>query len=349
MPRLEKTLDEIRALLAAEGISSELHGAGGFLCGSVASLEYAGPGQLSFAKDERTLRSTATRAGALIVPTATTRLAAHQLITPDPFAAFVVILRHIDRERRRETPGIHPTAVVAPSASIGADVSIGPGVTVRADASVGDRTVLHANSCVGRRSRIGDDCVLFPGVVVMEDVRVGHRVVVHGGAVIGCDGYGYLQRNGEHTKIPQVGTVEIGNDVEIGAQVTIDRATLDATVIGRGSKLGDLVHIAHNTIVGEHCLILPLAKTAGGAKLGDGVVLAGGAAAADGVTVGDRAMLGGTTVTYRDVPAGAVLYGDPARPKMHQLRIEAVLDRLPRMERDLRTLLRQSADRDLDD
>ena len=344
MSRLDKTLDEVRGLMEAAGFPVELHGDGAFLCRSVASLECAGADQLSFAKDERTLQSTDTRAGALVVPSATGRLAAHQLVSPDPFAAFVAVLRHIDQERRAEAAGVHSTAVVAESASIGADVSIGPGATVRADASIGDRTVLHTNSYVGRRSRIGSDCVLFPGVVVMEDVTLGVRVTVHGGTVIGCDGYGYIQREGRHVKIPQVGTVEIGDDVEIGSQVTIDRAALDATVIGRGCKIGDLVHIAHNVTIGEHSLVVPTVRIAGRAAIGSGVVLAGGAGVSDGVVVGDGAVLGGTTVAYRDVPPGAVLYGDPARPKTHQLRIDAVLNRLPQLERDLRMLLRRARD-----
>jgi UDP-3-O-[3-hydroxymyristoyl] glucosamine N-acyltransferase len=185
---------------------------------------------------------------------------------------------------------------------------------------------------------IGADTMLAPNVVIMEDVTIGERVIIHGGTVVGGDGYGFLQHDGKHVKIPQVGAIEIGDDVEIGALTTIDRATVDTTVIGRGTKIGDLVHVAHNCDVGQDVLLLPTVAVSGSARIGDRAILAGRSGVADGVTVGEDAILGGCCVTYKDVDAGANLWGNPARDRMLQMRIEATLSMLPEMKRELRDL-----------
>ena len=176
------------------------------------------------------------------------------------------------------------------------------------------------------------------GVTVLEDVTIGNRVLIHAGTVVGSDGYGFLQLEGRHLKIPQVGRVVIGDDVEIGALTTIDRATLDETVIGRGTKVGDLCHIAHNCRIGEDALILPTVAISGSVTVGDRVLFAGRSGCADNLTVGEGAVLGGTAVAFKDVPAGATLWGNPARDKTLEMRIQATMRHLPEMQRDLRAV-----------
>ncbi|MDH3745613.1 MAG: UDP-3-O-(3-hydroxymyristoyl)glucosamine N-acyltransferase, partial [Acidobacteriota bacterium] len=214
MSRLEKTLQEVRKVIG----SGDILGDPGFLCRSVASLENAGPEQLSFvrgrAHEEKARKS---RAGALVVPIAVEGISAHQLVVEDAGAAFSRVLEVIAASRRRRVPGIEPTATVDPSAALGVDVAVGPGAVIGAETEIGDRCVVSANVHVGTRSKVGEDSVLHPNAVVMEDVTLGRRVVVHGGAVIGADGYGYSQTEGRHHKVPQVGEVVIGDDVEIGA------------------------------------------------------------------------------------------------------------------------------------
>ncbi len=336
MPQLGMTLEEIRAF-AGEG---EIVGPPSTYCESVAPLETAGEGQLSFVKDARFFDAArASCAGALLVPAPIPELDTPQLVVKAPYEVFGRLLARIARQMRGRRPaGVHPRAVVDSAAALGAEVSVGAGAVVEEAAVIGDRCVLYPGVYLGRRSVLGADCVLHPNVVIMEDVTIGDRVVIHGGTVIGADGYGYLQIEGRHLKIPQIGRITIGDDVEIGALVTIDRATLDTTAIGRGTKIGDFTHVGHNCQVGEDVLLLPTVILAGSVKVGDRVIFAGHAASSDNLTIGEDASLGATAVAFKDVPPGASMWGSPAREKGLEMRIQSALRRLPGMLRDLRAL-----------
>lgn len=335
MPQLGMTLEQIRALIG-EG---EIIGASDFECVSVASLDRAGGDQLSFVKDQRYAdQARKSAAGALLVPTHIDGLRCNQLVVADPYRSFGLLLVKIAEKARAQAEGVHPRAVVHETARIGDGATVGACAVVQAGASIGDRAVVYANAFVGQRSVIGADTTLYPNVVIREDVVVGDRVIIHCGTVIGSDGYGFVQHEGRHLKIPQVGGVEIGDDVEIGSLATIDRATLDQTVIGRGTKIGDLCHIAHNCRIGEDVLLLPTVAVSGSVTIGDRAVLAGRAGTADNLTIGEGAVLGGTAVAFKDVPPGAQMWGNPAREMALEMRIQAAMRRLPEMQRDLRTV-----------
>jgi UDP-3-O-[3-hydroxymyristoyl] glucosamine N-acyltransferase len=329
------TLAEIRAFIG-EG---EIVGSPSFFCQSVASLDVAGRDQLSFLKDRRYFdKAQSTAAGALLVPEPIEGFHRNQLVVSDAHRVFGQLLAKIALEKRRQPSGIHPGAHVDETAVIGSNVTIGVGAVVREGATIGDRCVLYANSYIGQRSVVGADTVLYPNALVLEDVTIGDRVLIHGGTVVGSDGYGFVQHEGRHVKIPQVGAVVIGDDVEIGALTTIDRATLDQTVIGRGTKIGDLCHIAHNCQIGNHVLVLPTVAISGSVTVGDGAIFAGRSGCADNLTIGEGAVLGGTSVAFKDVPAGAQMWGNPARDKMQEMRIQGALRRLPEMQRELRAV-----------
>ncbi len=298
-----------------------------------------GLGLLSEAFGERYVdQARASGAGALLVPQAMDELDANQLVVTDPYRCFGLLLARIAEQSQRQPRGVHPQAVVHESARLGEHVTIGAGAVIREETVIGDGSVIYANVYLGQRSVIGAGSTLYPNVVIREDTTIGDRVVIHCGTVIGSDGYGFVQHEGRHLKVPQVGGVLIGDDVEIGALTTIDRATLDRTVIGRGTKVGDLCHIAHNCRVGEDVLLLPTVSISGSVTVGDGAVLAGRAGTADNLRVGAGAVLGATAVAFKDVPDGATMWGNPARDKGRELRIQAALGKLPEMQRDLRKI-----------
>ena len=306
-----------------------------------ASLESAGPGDLSFVAASRHLAAARrSAASALIAPPGLDLAGRPAIRVVQPYAAIAAVLRVFFPEPA-VAPGIHPTAHVADNARVSADATVAAFAVVAERSVVEAGAVLHPHVFVGPDCRVGEGSVLHPHVVLRERVVVGRRVIVHPGSVLGADGFGYVFDGQAHRKIPQVGRVVVEDDVEIGANVTVDRATLGETVIGRGTKIDNLVQIGHNTVVGADTIIVAQAGVAGSCRIGRGVVLAGQVGIADHVTVGDGAQIGSQAGVHRDVPAGAGMIGTPAMAGDAGLRALAAIGRLPDLLRDVRALGRR--------
>jgi len=234
--------------------------------------------------------------------------------------------------------GIHPSATIAPSAQIDPTAHIGPNCVVAARVRLGARSVLIGCNHIGRDCQIGDDVCLFPNVVVYAKCQIGHRVAIHAGSVIGSDGYGYVFDEGRHRKVLQVGNVIIHDDVEIGANTCIDRAALGATVIGQGAKIDNLVHIAHNVVIGRHCLVMGQVGFAGSTRLGDYCVIASQSGIAGHLKLGHQATVGAKSGVMRDIPDKGTVVGIPAGPDKQIKRQWIALQQLPEMLRRMREL-----------
>lgn len=256
----------------------------------------------------------------------------------DPLLAFVTIVQKIHVKPTAPPVGIHPTAVVHPTAKVGPEAWVGPHASVGEGSAIGARCRLAAGAVVGSDCRLGDDVSLGPNVVVYDRCVVGHRVLIHANAVIGADGFGFRTVQGRHVKVPQVGNVEIGDDVEIGACTTIDRATFGTTRIGAGTKIDNLVQVAHNCQIGKHNIFASQVGIAGSVTTGDYVVLAGQVGVADHCRIGDRVMLGAKSGVHNDIGPDQKMLGAPATPLAEQLRILSSLDKLPEMRKELREL-----------
>jgi UDP-3-O-[3-hydroxymyristoyl] glucosamine N-acyltransferase len=310
----------------------------------VASLAAAGPDDLAYVGDREHLEpARASRAGAFIAPTDATGLPAPALRCRDPRLALAAALKlfHPDADA---VPGVDGSARVAPGAQVDPTASVGALAVVEAGASIGPRVRVGPLVWIGPGVTIGEDSVLFPHVAIYSGCRLGRRVIVHAGAVIGADGFGFVPGAGGPVKIPQVGTVVVEDDVEIGANSTIDRATLGETVIGRGTKIDNLVHIAHNVALGERCMLAAQVGIAGSSTLGHDVMLGGQAGVADHVHVGDVSMLAAGAAVMRDVPAGQRWAGRWARPATLAHRIWIAEAQLPDLLRSVRTLERRLAE-----
>jgi len=324
----------------AEAIGATVDGDGATVIRGVASIETAEPGELTFAVDERRIGLLAdSKAAAVLVASATDvpdGLAA--LRVDDPEAAMAAVLALLAPPEDTPVAGIHPTAVIDATATLGANVAIGPHVAIGKDVTLGDRVALAANVSVGAGSVIGDDTILFPGVVVRHGCRIGRRCRIHPNAVIGADGFGYYHRGGVHHKVPHIGVVRIGDDVEIGACACVDRAKFGATVIGDGAKIDNLVQIAHNVTVGQGVLAAALVGIAGSTKIGNYVVLGGHTGVRDNISIGDGAQVAAYAAVARDVEPGAAMSGIPAIPLRTHRRAMILYPRLPELSRQIHQL-----------
>jgi UDP-3-O-[3-hydroxymyristoyl] glucosamine N-acyltransferase len=324
--------------LAAE-LGGVVVGYGSTIIRGVAGIREATPGDVTFIANPRyDSYLTETRASAVICGREPRTSPVPLLQVDNPYLAFQRAVRLFRPDAFRPEPGIHPTAVVAPDAVVGEGASIGPHCTIERGGRVGARTVLMAGCYVGFNAAVGADGYLYPHVVVREECVLGDRVIVHPGTVIGSDGFGFAFDAGRYHKVPQVGNVVVGDDVEIGANVTIDRATTDSTRVGNGSKIDNLVQIGHNVVIGEHCIVVAQVGISGSTRLEDYVTIAGQAGIVGHVVIGRGAQVGAQSGVTKSVPAGAQWFGYPAVPLSLFKRLNAYIQRLPDLFRRTKAL-----------
>ncbi len=301
----------------------------------MAALDAAGPGDVSFLGNEKYHgQFLVTKAAAVIVPRGLRDGPEHVALVAveNPSLAFATVVKHFASAAQSFVPGVHPRAFVDPTVRMDASkVRIQAGAVVMAHASIGDGSDIGPNSVIAEDVHIGKNCRIMGNVSVYERCVLGDRVILHSGAVIGSDGYGYEFSGGRHVKIDQVGIVEIGDDVEIGANSTIDRARFGKTVIGEGTKIDNLVQIGHNCTIGKHCLIVALTGIAGSSRVEDYVTLAGQVGVAGHVTIGSKAILSARTGVTKSIPGGQVYAGNPAQPIREDMKFHAMLRRLPKL------------------
>jgi UDP-3-O-[3-hydroxymyristoyl] glucosamine N-acyltransferase len=332
----------LTAASIADLVGGKLVGDGSAVVDAIAPLDRAGERDLSFLASERYASQFAeSRVGvALVAPDLANAEgpARTRIIVENPHDAILRVLPKLYREPVAPA-GIHPAATIGRGARIGAGVSIAAGAVLGEGCSIGDGTMIGANVVVGAGVEIGAKCKLYPNVVVYSGSRLGDRVAIHGGSVIGSDGFGYVYRDNAHQKIPHIGRCLVGNDVEIGANTTVDRGSISDTVIGAGTKIDNLVQVAHNVRIGRLCLIVAQAGIAGSAVLEDGVVVGGQAGLGGHITIGKGARAAAQSGVFGDIPAGETWSGYPARPHKEALRAQAALFKLSRIMRPLERLI----------
>ena len=316
----------------AEKLGCRLVGDGEIEVRGLAPFEEAGEGDLTFVVNPRDLpKLEASRASAAILKEEGPRSSKPALLTSDPYLTFVQALR-LFHPAELPTPGVHPSSIVRDGVCLAEGVAIGAHSYIEEGASIGPRSVVGPQVYIGRGSRIGADCKVYPQVMIRENVEIGDRAIIHSGAVIGSDGFGYLRDSrGVRVKIPQVGRVILEDDVEIGANVTIDRATMGTTRVKRGTKIDNLVQIAHNVTVGEDTVIAALSGISGSTKIGDRVTLAGQVGVVDHVEIGDDVTVGAQSGVSNDIPPGMIFLGSPAMPHLEFKRSLAAVNRIPRL------------------
>lgn len=335
-----KTAGEI-----AELVGGELIGEEALIITGINSIEDAKKGDLAFANNPKHVRLIdRTAASCVITPKDAGGSGKTIIRTENPSLAFAKILSLIYPEEAKHPRGVHLSAIIEEDVSLGKDVSIGAYSVVSRGAGIEDNTVIYSGCYIGPKTKIGKSSIIYPGVVIRDGMVIGNNVIVHSGTIIGTDGFGYHQAGEKHLKIPQVGKVVIEDDVEIGSCVTIDRATLGETRIGRGTKIDNLVQIAHNVKIGENCILVGQTGISGSSSLGKNVMLGGQAGLTDHISLGDKVMVAAKGGVSKSFPAGSVVIGIPARPYREARKIVAATARLPNLIKRIRELEKKIAE-----
>jgi len=328
-------------------LGGELTGDASAVVSDIRDIEEAGPGDLSFVfgkKFASTLEKT--KASCVVAPTEIGKSPVPIIKCKNPNLAFkkaieLILPSRLARlalRRSHGSEGIHKTVSVGDSVKIGKDTAVGAFSCLEDGAEIGDGTVISAQCYIGHSAKIGKNCVIHPNVTIREDIKIGDRVIIHPGSVIGSDGFGYERTARGHEKIPQIGNIVIEDDVEIGACVTVDRAKIAHTRIGRGTKIDNLVQIAHNVTIGSNCIIVAQCGISGSTKIGNNVMMAGQVGLVDHIEIGDNVMIGAQSGLMKSVPSNAVMWGSPARPARRTSVVFALCGKLPEMYKRLKAV-----------
>jgi UDP-3-O-[3-hydroxymyristoyl] glucosamine N-acyltransferase len=332
-----RTLGEL-----AEYVGGRVHGDGSVKICAAATLGRAGTGDISFLTNDKYQKQLlTTKASAVIVGRDTVTASVPLLIADDPYFAFMQIMVLLHGHRKHKKVGISPKAAISDSAKIGADCHIHDYVTIADGAKVGDGCIIYPGVYIGENVAVGSDCIFYPNVVVYEGCKIGNRVIINANSTIGEDGFGYASHNGVHHKIPQIGSVVIEDEVEIGGCCGIERGTLSDTIIGQGSKLGDLIAIGHGAKIGAHCLLVAQVGIAGSTTLGHHCVVGGQVGIVGHINIGNNVTIGAQAGVINDISDGKVVLGAPAIDANQGKRAYGMIQYLPELRQSIREIQSQ--------
>lgn len=324
---MRKTLKEIALFVGGEVVGDD-----NIVVTGASGIKEARTGDITFLANPKYLNFIDKTQASAIITSRDVKSAIKPIIrTEDPSLAFARIVSLIAPIEAKHPKGIHPTAIIGKDVLLGKDVGIGPYVVIEDKVSLGDHAVIYAGCYIGHGTKIGSRAVVYPNVSIRESISIGDRVIIHSGTVIGSDGFGFATIKGLHHKIPQLGTVVIEDDVEIGSNVSIDRARFDKTFIGRGTKIDNLVQIAHNVVIGENSIIVAQAGISGSTQIGQGVTLAGQAGLVGHITIGDGAVVAAQAGVTKSVSANTMVSGYPAKPHEIARKVNACVQNLPKL------------------
>ena len=331
---MKYTLQEL-----ADILGGELIGDADIVITGISGIKEARRGDITFLANPKyfPLMKT-TKASALITSKEISKATKPIIRTDDPSLAFAKVVNLVAPNDINHPQGIHPTAIIGKGARLGTNVAVGPYAIIEDNVIVENDTIIYGGCYIGHHAKVGKNCIIYPNASIRERVEIGNRVIIHSGAVIGSDGFGFATVKGVQEKIPQIGIVMIEDDVEIGANVTIDRARFDKTCIGRGTKIDNLVQIAHNVVIGENCIIVAQAGISGSTTLGKRVILAGQAGVVGHITIGDGAIVAAQAGVTKSVPANLKVSGYPAKAHETAKRVNACVQRLPQLNKKIKKL-----------